>query len=189
MKTKRTFFILVLVLAVLILGAYLLYEQLSEKAEADLLAQQQPAQEQTEPTLAPDFTVYDKDGNAVKLSDFRGKPTIVNFWASWCGPCKSEMVDFETAYAEYGDKIHFLMVNLTDGMQETMESAQKFLEATEYSFPVYYDLDRDAATTYGVYSIPTTCFFDAGGYGVTYARGRLNLATIVEGIDMILPQE
>ena len=189
MKNKRLFFILAVAFAVLILGAYLLYGNLSEKASADRLAGQTPGQDQTELTLAPDFTVYDKDGNPVKLSDFRGKPTIVNFWASWCGPCKSEMPDFEAVFAEYGDRINFLMVNLTDGMQETMESAKAFLEQTEYSFPVYYDTAQNAAMTYSVYSIPTTYFFDAEGHGVTYARGALDLATILEGIEMILPEK
>ena len=69
-------------------------------------------------SLAPDFTVYDKDGKPVKLSDFRGKPVVLNFWASWCGPCQSEMPTFNEKYGELGDEIHFLMVNLTDSAAE-----------------------------------------------------------------------
>ena len=53
--------------------------------------------------LAPDFEMVDRDGNRIKLSDMRGKPVVLNFWASWCGPCKSEMPDFEEAYKEKGD--------------------------------------------------------------------------------------
>ena len=71
-------------------------------------------------TLAPDFTVYDLEGNEVHLTDFFGKPIIVNFWASWCGPCKMEMPDFDVAYNTYKDDIVFLMVNMTDGSRETV---------------------------------------------------------------------
>ena len=76
---------------------------------------------------APDFTVYDGDGNAAKLSDFFGKPLVVNFWASWCGPCKNEMPYFDKAAAERDD-VTILMVNLTDGQRDTVESVKKFAE-------------------------------------------------------------
>ncbi|MBQ4347432.1 MAG: TlpA family protein disulfide reductase, partial [Firmicutes bacterium] len=88
--------------------------------------------------MAPDFTVYDSEGNAVMLSDFIGKPIVLNFWASWCGPCKMEMPEFNEAYAELGEDIQFLMVNVTTG-RETQESASAFIEENGYSFPVFYD--------------------------------------------------
>ena len=139
----------------------------------------------TELPLAPDFTVYDLEGNSYKLSDFRGKPVVLNFWASWCGPCKQEMPDFNTTYGELGEEIHFLMVNLTDGYQETVESASSFIAGTGYTFPVYYDTSTEAATTYGVYSIPTTYFIDAEGHAIAQATGAINAETLQRGIDMI----
>ena len=145
------------------------------------------AEEAREP--APDFTVYDADGNAYKLSDFRGKPVVLNFWASWCGPCKSEMPDFQEIYDVYGKEIHFLMVNMTDGAQETMESASSYVAQSGYTFPVYYDTDMDAAYTYGVYSIPTTYFFDAEGYGIAYGQGAMDKETILTGIGMLQGEE
>ena len=77
----------------------------------------------TEPAyeLAPDFVVYDAEGNEVKLSDFIGKKVILNFWASWCPPCMAELIYFEKKYQEYGDQIQFLMVNLTSN--DTKEEA------------------------------------------------------------------
>ncbi len=143
----------------------------------------------TELPLAPDFTVYDPEGNAYKLSDFRGRPVVLNFWASWCGPCKQEMPDFNTAYGELGEDIHFLMVNLTDGSQETTDSASSFIAGTDYTFPVYYDTSSEAAMAYGVYSIPTTYFIDAEGYAIAQATGAINAETLQRGIDMIYTPE
>ena len=138
---------------------------------------------------APDFTVYDAEGNAVKLSDFIGKPVVLNFWASWCGPCKSEMPEFEAAYKEHGSDIHFLLVNLTDGSRETTETAGSFIRAQGYTFPVYYDTDVDAAMQYAVSSIPATYFIDADGNLTAYGIGALDGASLEKGIGMITGQE
>ena len=98
-------------------------------------------------TKAPNFTVYDLAGNEVNLTDFFGKPIIVNFWASWCGPCQMEMPDFDAAYTSYKDEIEFLVVNMTDGSRETVEIASSFIEEKGYTFPVYYDTEYSAAIT------------------------------------------
>lgn len=134
---------------------------------------------------APDFTVYDADGKPVKLSDMKGKPVVLNFWASWCPPCKSEMPDFDEICKEFEGKVTFMMVNLTDGVQETVESARNFIHMMEYSFPVYYDTDMDASNTYGIQSIPTTYFIDADGYLIAYANGAMSGDTLKQGIGMI----
>ncbi len=138
------------------------------------------------PFTAPDFTVYDREGNTVRLSDFLGKPVVLNFWASWCGPCKMEMPDFEEIYKEYGEDIHFVMVNLTDGNRETMNTATTFLDNSGYTFPVYYDKNSDAAVTYQVYGIPVTYFINAEGHLIAQGTSALNAETIKRGIEMIL---
>lgn len=138
------------------------------------------------PVPAPDFTVLDGEGNPVKLSDFRGKPVILNFWASWCPPCKSEMPDFDAAYAEYGEEIQFVMVNLTDGYQETVESAQAFLLDSGYSFPVYFDTELEAAIAYAATSIPVTYLIDADGNLMGQARGAISGETLAQGIRILL---
>ena len=134
---------------------------------------------------APDFTVYDIDGDAVSLSDFIGKPVIINFWASWCGPCKMEMPEFEEKYEELGGDIQFLMVNLTDGNRETRETAISYIEESGYTFPLYFDTDQDAAYTYGVYSIPSTYFIGADGSAVAMAQGAIDGSILDRGISMI----
>ena len=206
MKKKMGWLILAAALVVLIGGAGLLYDKYSAEVENERLmtedstqavieenetAEADPAEEtadksnEEELMMAPDFTVDDQEGNAVSLSDFIGKPTIVNFWASWCGPCKMEMPDFDEKYKELGEEINFLMVNMTDGAQETIEKAKAFVEESGYSFPVYYDTDLDAAMTYGVSSIPSTFFIDAEGHAVAWAQGMIDGETLQKGIDML----
>ena len=140
-------------------------------------------------TLAPDFTVYDLEGNEVHLTDFFGKPIIVNFWASWCGPCKMEMPDFDAAYNTYKDDIVFLMVNMTDGSRETVEVASEFIADSGYTFPVYYDTQYSASITYSVASLPTSYFLNSQGELVAHAKGAIDAETLQRGIDMIYNSE
>ncbi|MDQ9824562.1 TlpA disulfide reductase family protein, partial [Acinetobacter sp. 163] len=79
------------------------------------------------PKQAPDFTVYTVDGEAVKLSDYFGKPIVLNFWASWCGPCKMEMPEFNKMAETLDGEVQFLMVNMTDGSRETVETASQYV--------------------------------------------------------------
>lgn len=134
---------------------------------------------------APDFTVYTIAGDEVHLSDFVGKPVILNFWASWCGPCKSEMPLFQEMYDTYGEEIAFVVVNLTDGYSETVETAQAYIDEAGYTFPVYFDTDQDAAYTYYVMSIPTTYFIDAEGNMIAYGQGALSEESFKQGLSML----
>lgn len=144
--------------------------------------------EKAELSPAPDFTVYDMDGNAVQLSDFLGTPVVINFWASWCPPCKSEMPDFDAACADLDGAVQFMMINVTDGSRETVDTASAYVEAQDFTFPVFYDTELDAAYVYGASSLPATYFIDAEGYAVARAVGAIDAATLQTGIDMILPQ-
>ena len=199
-KNKRVLLIIVLVLALVLGGAGLLYRQLSEDFTPEQLSlaagEQVPAvsspaagEPAEEAQTAPDFTVYDGEGKTVKLSDYFGKPIVLNFWASWCGPCRGEMPDFNAAHEALGDQVQFLMVNMTDGSRETVETAAKLVADEGYSFTVLYDQDMDAATVYGVYSIPSTYFIAADGTAVDKARGAIDEDTLQKGIGMILPEE
>jgi len=124
---------------------------------------------------AKDFEVYDEEGNIVKLSDYKDKkPVVINIWASWCGPCKAEMPYFEDAINKYGDKVEFLMINLTDGQRETKEKALKFLKDNNLEMDILYDLDYSAANAYNIRGIPRTIFIDKGGNIIYDREGALN---------------
>ena len=161
-----------------------------ENEEKDIeLAQEEGSVNEEENNMqkAPDFTMKDNDGNLVLLSEMiaNNKPLVLNFWASWCPPCKSEMPDFDAVYKELGENIQFVMVNMTDGQRETVEIGTKYIEEQGYSFPVYFDTAQEGALNYRISSIPTTIFINADGYMVTGAQGAIDEDTLRKGIDMI----
>lgn len=201
MKKNAYWIWLSLLLVVLLVAAGFLYNSLKDKVELSNLVAQTTAVPSEDPTAdpnataaptatprpaAPDFTVYDVEGNAVSLSSMQGKPVVVNFWASWCGPCKSEMPDFQKAYEQHGEAVHFMIVNMTDGMQETQEKAKAYVDKQGFTFPVYYDTDMDAAMAYGVNTIPATYFVAADGSLIARANGAISLATLEKGLSMIM---
>ncbi len=194
MNAKWKVVLTVAVLAVVLVGGYFGYNALVklERASSDetvfISSTQLPAGSETpsEQTAekAPDFTVYTADGSTVKLSDLLGKPTVVNFWASWCGPCRGELPDFQTVWAEMGDDVNFVMVNLTGG-SDTQAAAEKLIAAQGYTFPVYFDVDNDAATAYSIFSIPVTVFIDAEGNLISSRIGMMDEQALRDRIALI----
>lgn len=186
MNNKKTLLILSITFLVVIFGAAILYNSLKNETvpEASPSSSSETRPDKNyEP--APDFTIYDKYGNRVSLSDFKGKPVVINFWATWCGPCQSEMPHFEKAFKKYGDDIEFLMINLTDGMRDTPENVQAFIDYFDYTFPVYYDIYYNASDAFGVDPIPVSFFIDKDGNLVSQQIGVLNNTSLEKHISLI----
>ena len=144
------------------------------------------AEEVSDPAIftAADFYVYDEKGNTFNLSDYAGKPIIVNIWATWCGPCVMELPHFEKFYKEYGSKIQFLMVNCE--YRDDLEYIEQFLEENGFTFPVYYDFDYSADSAYGTGYIPVTVAISKKGEVIYHDHGSLNEASLKSLIEEVL---
>lgn len=179
MKNSTKLILLIVVFILILAGAMFGYQYLSAKTSPDA----PNASASTD--IAKDFTVYDYNGNAYKLSDFFGKPIVLNFWATWCGPCQAEMPSFQKAYEKYSDNVVFLMVNLTDGTDETVDDVIDFIKNNGYTFPVYCDTEYSAAYAYSVYSIPKTVFINKDGSVLTVHSGMITEERLNSYIDAI----
>lgn len=192
--SKKTTLLLGAALVLVLAVAGFLYTRLAPSAENGQLADQ-PAQSQDSSASsaplsnpAPSFPMEDAQGNTVQLSDLLGeKPVFLNFWASTCPPCKQEMPDIQSLYEQYGDQIQFVLVNVGAAMNDTREKAESYLEEEGFTFPVYYDVDYQAITAYGINSFPFSFFIDAQGNVVTYGRGMLSDSLLQKGLNRIAP--
>ena len=168
--------------ALVIAGAVTAYNLLGSRLEAPNTINEDSSRERTQ---APDFSMIDTNGNTVRLSDKKGKPVVLNFWASWCPPCRVEMPDFDKVWKELKDDIHFVMLCLVDGRQETIESGAAYIIKEGFSFPVYFDIRQEGGRAYGIRSIPTTMFIDSDGYIAAGVQGAINESTLRRGIELI----
>lgn len=140
-----------------------------------------------EKSMAKDFVVYDENLNKVKLSDYIGRPVVVNFWASWCPPCKAEMPLFNGLSNQYkGEELTVLMVDLPDGDRETMDKAKQFIKDNNYNMKILFDNDGNAATNYNISSIPRTLFIDKHGYIVEDHLGQITKDELENQINSLL---
>jgi peroxiredoxin len=121
-------------------------------------------------SLAPDFELADLSGKFVRLSDLQGKPVLINFWATWCAPCRTEMPAFQRAYDQYGQEFEILAVNFA----EPEEAVQAFVDELEITFPVLLDPQAEVQGLYRVRGYPTTVLIDQTGVVQIYHVGYLS---------------
>ncbi len=110
---------------------------------------------------APDLVLPTLDGGQARLGDLRGRPVILNFWASWCPPCRLEMPALQRVHEAYEGRIVVVGVHMT--VADTVERARAFVQERGLTFPIWLDVQGRASETYNVVSLPTTFFIDARG--------------------------
>ncbi|MFD1019229.1 redoxin domain-containing protein [Thalassobacillus hwangdonensis] len=126
---------------------------------------------------APDFTLELLSGETVSLSDYRGKKVMVNFWATWCPPCRAEMPDMEKFYNE--TEVEILAVNLT-ATESDPSNVGAFAEEFGLSFPILLDKNSAVATTYQIQPVPTSIFIDEEGRIQSIALGAMNYDMMIQ---------
>ncbi len=117
-----------------------------------------------------DFELTRLDGERIRLSDFRGMPVVINFWASWCEPCKKEMPVFQVVFSERPEEFVILAVNPEEGR----ETAEDFVESMGLTFPILLDENKEMQKQLMVRGLPTTFFVDAEGVLRAQHVGELN---------------
>ena len=111
---------------------------------------------------APEFTLRSLSGAEVSLSDFKGKPVILNFWASWCPPCRAEMPAFNQVYSEYQNQ-ELIILGINSTNQDKLQAASDFVESNKLAFLILLDRSGEVGNLYNLYSLPTTFFIDNDG--------------------------
>jgi peroxiredoxin len=109
---------------------------------------------------APNFSLRAKDGGEVSLADLRGQVVMVNFWATWCGPCRQEMPHLEALYQRYSD-LGFTLLGVN--VEADSSGADRFLSETPVSFPILFDPKSEVSKMYDVIAMPSTVIVDRGG--------------------------
>ncbi len=139
--------------------------------------------------LAPDFTLETLDGEIITLSDLRGQVVLVNFWATWCPPCKAEMPAFEQAYLDYADE-GFVILAVNAIQQDSISAIEGFSAANQLTFPILLDTDGNVNRAYQVKSLPTSFFVGKDGViSEVVIGGPMAEALIRARIEKLINQE
>ena len=138
----------------------------------------------------PDFTLTSLDGDEVTLSDLRGKKVVLNFWATWCPPCKAEMPHMQKYYEQHAkeDNVEIIAVNLTSQERDfsadgKIDTVMTFRDSFELTFPILLDQKREVSPQYNVMTIPTTYFIDSKGYIQRAISGPMDMDMLKSYVD------
>ncbi len=131
---------------------------------------------------APDFAVELLDGSTVNLSDYRGRTVYLNFWATWCGPCVSEMPDIQTLQDENAESLTVLAINLA----EDRDTVASFIERKGFTFPVGFDFDYAISEPFDFQYIPTTFVLDEEGIIRDILVGAQSLEDMQSAVDAVV---
>ncbi|MGG1660789.1 peroxiredoxin family protein [Brevibacillus sp. NRS-1366] len=180
---KKSMIAIILLVGLVVYGGYDLFQtssletgQSKEASIANLETGTQKGQ------VAPDFSLTDLNGNEVKLADFAGKRVLVNFWATWCPPCRIEMPHMQKFYEDYQAKdVVILGVNLTPS-EKNMDVVKDFVQGQQLTFPIVLDQKGEVTQTYQVVAYPTTYMLDSNGVIREKFQGAINYEVIEKAI-------
>ena len=184
MKKNISLLVVVLLVAVMI-GTYV-KQEINKEREIDAAALGQEVEERKigleKGDTPPDFTLTSLDGEKVTLSELRGKKVILNFWNTWCPPCKAEMPHMQNYYEQYAkeENVEILAVNLTAGERDVTADAKintvmTFKNSFKLTFPILLDTKNEVELDYQIIEIPTTYFIDSLGTVQHVIRGPMDL--------------
>jgi peroxiredoxin len=172
-KSRKTVQIVILI-AVLIIGGYAIGSALFSGNDKGPLK---------EGSMPPEFELADLDGNVQRLSDYKGKPVVVNFWGTFCPPCVKEMPEFERQYEKWKDQdLAVLAINLSE---DTL-TVNNFVRRFDLHYPILRDVNRKTERSYGLKSYPTTFFINRDGSIMEIMVGGMTEAEIDERIERLL---
>lgn len=188
---KKTIVLLVVVILVAIMVSSYIKQQIETNRaldsnvlgeEVDLATVEGLKQGQ----LAPDFTLRNLQGEKVTLSSLQGKNVVLNFWATWCVPCKAEMPDFQQYYKKYAKKqnVEIVAVNMTFS-NDSPKKVQHFIETFDLTFPILLEPEQGASAQYEIITIPSTFIIDAEGKIQHYIKGPMNVDNLREYVDQV----
>jgi thiol-disulfide isomerase/thioredoxin len=172
---KRPFWLTLIGLVIVLGGMWIIYSQASRSDRvAEAGGALVPAPVAGHP--APDFELKTLEGDTLRLSDFKGQPVLVNFWATWCGPCRAEFPDFQEAHVDNAGKLVIIGVNSTSADQR--ELVDDFVAEMGATFPIVLDETGETVELYRVLGLPTSVFIDRNGIVNELFTGPINKAYI-----------
>lgn len=163
-------------------GSFGVYKHLNDSNNSNSNSQSIDKENKNEKIMSIDFTLYDQNGKEHKLSDYKGKTVFLNFWATWCPPCKEEMPYIEQLYKEYNknnkDVVILGVASPNLDREGSKEDIIEFLQQEKYTFPVVMDNNGELAYQYGISAYPTTFIIDKEGYITQYVPGAMDKQTM-----------
>ncbi|MEW5989706.1 MAG: TlpA disulfide reductase family protein [Chloroflexota bacterium] len=181
MPNARFTYAILLVLSALLGSAWIVY---SREPVASLDAAAGIAEAPLAGFNAPDFTLTTLTGEELRLAELRGRPVVLNFWATWCPPCRVEMPFFQDASVQYNGRAAVIGVN----QGEETPTVSEFITSFQITYPIALDSDNRVSKLYDVRALPTTYFIDANGIVREVYTGVVNGAVLEDRIEKLLQE-
>lgn len=183
MRTILSKYWIYFTIAILVLGAGWIWVSSDNENETDSAGTIETAPQKG--FLAPDFTLETMNGTQLSLSDFRGQVVLVNFWATWCPPCRSEMPGMEKVYQELQDQ-GFMVLAINVAHQDSLSDATYFVETQGFSFPILLDKEGFASQQYQLRTLPTSFIVDQDGIIQHVNIGAIKETALLAKIESLL---